>query len=154
MLKIDGLGALLEVDMCPISARRCGAKHILKSNCAKNTRFGALLEVDMCPISARRCGAKHILKSNCAKNTRFGALLEVDMCPISARRCGAKHILKSNCAKHTRFGALLEVQMSKKCTRLWREAHFRVKTLQTPHARTTFEGSDVVLRGERKGFKT
>ena len=29
------------------SARRCGAKHISKSKCAKHTMFGPLLEVDM-----------------------------------------------------------------------------------------------------------
>ena len=40
---------------------------------------------------------------------------------------GAKHISKSKCTKHTRFGPLLEVEMSKKCTPLWREAHFQVK---------------------------
>ena len=45
----------------------------------------------------------------------------------SACRCGAKHISKSKCTKHTIFGPLLEVQMSKKCTPLWREAHFQVK---------------------------
>ena len=45
-------------------------------------------------------------------------------CRKSARRCGAKHISKSNCTKHTSFGANLEVEMSKKCTPLWREAHF------------------------------
>ena len=32
---------------CRKSARRCGAKHILKSKCAKHTRFGPLLEVAM-----------------------------------------------------------------------------------------------------------
>ena len=40
-------------------------------------------------------------------------------------------------------GALLEVKMSKKCTPLWREAHFEVKMLKTPGVRTTFGGSDV-----------
>ena len=40
-------------------------------------------------------------------------------------------------------GALLEVKMSKKCTLLWREAHFEVKMLKTPGVRTTFGGSDV-----------
>ena len=45
-------------------------------------------------------------------------------CRKSARRCGAKHILKSKCTKHTILGPLLEAQMSKKCTPLWREAHF------------------------------
>ena len=31
----------------------------------------------------------------------------------------------------------------KKCTPLWREAHFQVKMHKTPHARATFGGSDV-----------
>ena len=67
-------------------------------------------------------------------------------CRKSARRCGAKHIWKSKCTKHTRFGPLLEVAMSKKCTPLWREAHFEVKMYKTHHARTTFGGSDVDFR--------
>ena len=48
-------------------------------------------------------------------------------CRKSARRCGAKHVSKSKCTKHTIVGPLLEVAMSKKCTPLWREAHFHVK---------------------------
>ena len=64
-------------------------------------------------------------------------------CRKSARRCGAKHLWKSTCAKHTSFGPLLEVEMSKKCTPLWREAHFQVKMYKTPHVRATFGGSDV-----------
>ena len=58
-------------------------------------------------------------------------------------RCGAKHISKSKCTKHLSLGPLLEVEMSKKCTRLWREEHFKVKMLKTPGFRTTFGGSDV-----------
>ena len=76
-----------------------------------------------CRKSARRCGAKHILKLRCRK---------------SARRCGAKHILKSKCTKHTMLGPLLEVEYRKKCTPLWREAHFQVKMYKTHHGRTTF----------------
>ena len=53
-------------------------------------------------------------------------------CLKSARRCGAKHISKSKCTKHFSFGALLEVAQSKKCTRLWREAHFEVNMYKTP----------------------
>ena len=64
-------------------------------------------------------------------------------CQKSARRCGAKHISKSKCTKHTRFGPLLEVAMSKKCTPLWREAHFQVKMYKTHHSRTTFGSWDV-----------
>ena len=66
-------------------------------------------------------------------------------CRKSARRCGAKHISKSKCTKHTMVGPLLEVEMSKKCTPLWREAHFQVKMLKTQGVRTTFGGSDVAL---------
>ena len=51
---------------CRKSARRCGAKHISKSNVLKTDGLGPLLEVQMskkCQKSARRCGAKHISKS-------------------------------------------------------------------------------------------
>ena len=44
--------------------------------------------------------------------------------------------------------------MSKKCTPLWREAHFEVKMLKAPGVRTTFGCSDVVPRGRRKGLCT
>ena len=73
-------------------------------------------------------GADHFWKLRCRK---------------SARRCGAKHILKSKCPKHTNVGPLLEVAMSKKCTPLWREAHFQVKMYKTHHGRTTFGSCDV-----------
>ena len=49
-------------------------------------------------------------------------------CRENARRCGEKHVSKSKCRKHLNFGALLEVALSKKCTPLWREAHFEVKS--------------------------
>ena len=41
------------------------------------------------------------------------------------------------------FGPLLEVAMSKKCTPLWREAHFQVKMYKTHQRRTTFGSCDV-----------
>ena len=47
------------------------------------------------------------------------------------------------CTKHLGLGALLEVEMSKKCTPLWREAHFEVKMYKTPQCRTTFGSCDV-----------
>ena len=64
-------------------------------------------------------------------------------CRKSARRCCAKHISKSKCTKHTIVGPLLEVEMSKKCTPLWREAHFEVKMLKAPRVRASFGRSDV-----------
>ena len=51
----------------------------------------------------------------------------------------AKHISKSKCTKHLSFGPLLEVAMSKKCTPLWREAHFEVKMYKTHHCWTLLE---------------
>ena len=59
-------------------------------------------------------------------------------CRKSVRRCGAKHISKSKCTKHTMVGPLLEVAISKKCTPLWREAHFQVKSVKNWRSRTTF----------------
>ena len=64
-------------------------------------------------------------------------------CRKSARRCGAKHIWKSKVLKTDGLGPLLDVQMSKKCTPLWREAHFEVKMYKTHHARTTFGSCNV-----------
>ena len=61
----------------------------------------------------------------------------------SARRCGATHISKSKCTKHLSVGPLLEVARSKKCTPLWREAHFQVKMYKTLQRRTTFGSCDV-----------
>ena len=77
------------------------------------------------------------------KNTRGSDHFWKLRCRKSARRCGAKHISKSKCTKHTMLGPLLEVLMSKKCTPLWREAHFQVKMYKTHQLRTTFGSSDV-----------
>ena len=131
---------------CRKSARRCGAKHISKSKCTKHTRFGPLLEVEMskkCTLLWREAHFQvktHFWKFRCRK---------------SAGRCGAKHISKSKCTKHHMFAPLLEVRMLKKCTPLWREAHFEVKMLKTLGVRTTFGGSDVVsLRFTRLHYIT
>ena len=64
-------------------------------------------------------------------------------CRKNACRCGAKHISKPKCIKHLNVGPLLEVEMLKKCTPLWREAHFQVKMHKTHQRWTTFGGSDV-----------
>ena len=87
--------------------------------------------------------ARSTFPSQNVQNTPFSDHFWKLRCRKSARRCGAKHILKSKCTKHLSVGRLLEVEMSKKCTPLWREAHFQVKMYKTHHARTTFGGSDV-----------
>ena len=87
--------------------------------------------------------ARSTFPSQNVQNTRGSDHFWKLRCRKSARRCGAKHISKSKCTKHTMLGPLLEVQMSKKCTPLWREAHFEVKMYKTLGVRTTFGGSDI-----------
>ena len=87
--------------------------------------------------------ARSTFPSQNGQNTRGADHFWKLRCRKSARRCGAKHILKSKCTKHTILGPLLEVEMSKKCTPLWREAHFQVKSVKNWRSRTTFGGSDV-----------
>ena len=87
--------------------------------------------------------ARSTFPSQNAQNTPLSDHFWKLRCRKSARRCGAKHISKSKCTKHTSFGPLLEVAMSKKCTPLWREAHFEVNMHKTLHVRATFGGSDV-----------
>ena len=87
--------------------------------------------------------ARSTFRSQNVQNTRGSDHFWKLRCRESARRCGAKHMSKSKCTKHTILGPLLEVEMSKKCTPLWREAHFQVKMYKTPHVRATFGGSDV-----------
>ena len=147
---------------CRKSARRCGAKHISKSKCTKHTIVGPLLEVAMskkctplwrkahfevkmykthhsrttfgsCDVEkVHAVVARSKFRSQNVQNTPFSDHFWKLRCRKSARRCGAKHISKSKCTKHHMFAPLLEVRMLKKCTPLWREAHFEVKMLKTP----------------------
>ena len=134
-------------------AWHCGANHISKSKCTKHTNVGPLLEV-VTSTKVHTVVARSTFGSQkCEKMTPTEHFWKL-RCRKSARRCGAKHISKSKCAKHVSVGTLLEVEMFKKCMPLWRQARFQVKTYKTPHARTTFEGSDVVLCGRRKGLCT
>ena len=109
---------------CRKSARRCGAKHILKSKCTKHTNVGPLLEVAM----SKKCTplwreghfevkmlktlgvrttlgsadvekvhaivARTTFRSQNVKNTRGSDHFWKCRCQKSARHCGAKHISK------------------------------------------------------------
>ena len=92
--------------------------------------LGPLLEVEMSKKCTLLWHEAHlpVKSSEKGKNTSRSEHFSNLRCRKSARRCGTKHISKSKCTKHTRFGPLLEVEMSKKCTLLWREAHFEVKS--------------------------
>ena len=52
------------------------------------------------------------------------------------------------------FGPLFEGEMSRKCTPLWREAHFQVKSVKKSQVHSILWHSDVVLRGICKGSCT
>ena len=75
--------------------------------------------------------ARSTFRSENVQNTSVSEHYWKLRCRKSVRCCGAKHISKWKCTKHFSVGALLEVEMSKKCTLLWREAHFEVKMYKT-----------------------
>ena len=78
-----------------------------------------------CGKSARRCGRSTVGSQNVQSTPTSDHFWKL-RCGKSTRRCGAKRSWKSKRTKHTNIGPLLEVEMSKKCTLLWREAHFEV----------------------------
>ena len=136
------------------------ARSTFRSQNVQSTPFSDHFWKLRCRKSARRCGAKHAFgswdvekahailarstfRSQNVQNTPLSDHFWKLRCRKSARHCGAKHISKWKCTKHTIVGPLLEVEMSKKCTPLWREAHFEVKMYKAPHVRATFGGSDV-----------
>ena len=98
--------------------------------------------------------ARSTFRSQNAQNTPAPDHFWKLRCRRSARCCGTKHISKSKCTKHTSSGPLLEVATSKKCTPLWREAHFEVKSAKNWRVRSTFGRSDVVSRGRHTGLCT
>ena len=108
-------------------------------NCTKHTMVGPLLEVEMSKKCTPLCREVHF-QVKIVQNTPWSDHFWKLRCRKSARRCGAKYISKSKCTKHTMLGPLLEVEMSKKCTPLWREAHFQVKMYKTHHEGDTSEG--------------
>ena len=101
------------------------------------TTFGSCVE------KVHAVVARSTFRSQNVQNTRVSDHFWKLRCRKSARRCGTKHISKSKCTKHTSSGPLLEVETSKKCTPLWREAHFEVKMYKTHQVRTTFGSWDV-----------
>ena len=103
-----------------------------------------------CRKSARRCGAKHISKWKCTKHTRFGPLLEAQMSTFEkVHAVVARSTFRSQNVQNTLCSVhfwRLRCRLSKKCTPLWREAHFEVKMYKTHYVRSTFGGSDVDFR--------
>ena len=118
------------------NACRCGAKHISKPKCTKHARFRPVLEVE----TSKKCmplWRDTFPSQKCQKPTVSDQFWKLRP-RKNARRCGAKHISKPKCTKHARFRPVLEVETSKKCTPLWREAHFQAKMYKTRQVQTSF----------------
>ena len=124
MLKHQGFGPLLAIAMSKKCMPLWREAHVeVKMHKTQQVRatFGSWDVEKAHAVVAKTCRSETV--QNTPGSDHFWKL----RCRKSARRCGAKHISKWKCTKHTRFGPLLEVEMSKKCTPLWREAHFEVK---------------------------
>ena len=122
------------------------ARSTFRSQNVQNTPLSDHFWKLRCRKSARRCGAKHILKSKCTKThhcrTTFGSW---DVEKV--------HAVVANVQKHTRLGPLLEVEMSKKCTPLWRKAHFEVKMYKNTPAPEHFWQLRCRKSARRRGAK-
>ena len=104
-----------------------------------------------CRKSARLCGPKHISKWKRTKHLSVGPSWDVE----KVHAVVARSTFRSQNAQNTPLSDhFWKLRCRKKCTPLWREAHFEVKMLKTPGVRTPFGGSDVVSRGRRKGLCT
>ena len=124
-----------------IGSCRCRKLHAVAARSPVSDHFWKL----RCRKTARRCGAKHISKWKCVNaltwsRTTFGSWdvekvhAVVEPSTFSSQECRTQS---------ERFGPRLEVEMSKKCTPLWREAHFQVKIYKVQHVRTIFGSCDV-----------
>ena len=82
---------------CRKSARRCGAKHISKSNVSKTQGLRPLLEVQL----SKKCTPlwQSTFPSQKCQSTRSSDHFWKLRCRKSARCCGAKHISKSKVSK-------------------------------------------------------
>ena len=125
---------------CRKSARRCGAKHISKSKCTRHTRSGPLLEVEMskkCTPLWREAHVEVKMYKIHHSRTTFGSWDVEKVHAVVARSTfRSENVQDTTCSRH-----FWRFRCRKKCTPLWREAHFEVKMYKA--LRTTFGGSDV-----------
>ena len=113
---------------CRKSARRCGLKHISKYKCIKHTNLGPLLEVALskkCTPFWREAHFQVKMYKAHRVRTTFGSCDVKKVHAVVARNTFPSENVKSTtCSDH-----LWTSRCQKKCTPLWREAHFQVKSL-------------------------
>ena len=142
MYKTHQFGPLLEVEMskkCTPLWREAHFEVKMYKTHQVRTTFGSW---DVEKVHA--VVARSTFRSQNVQNTPFRSRTTFGSWDVEkVHAVVARSTFRSQNVQNKGFGPLLEVQMSKKCTPLWREAHFEVKMYKTHHVRTTFGGSDV-----------
>ena len=131
------VGPLLEVEMskkCTPLWREAHFEVKMYKNTSASDHFWKLRCRKRCTPLWREAHFEVKMYKTHQVRTIFGSCAVEKVHAVVAR----KHISKSKCTIHLSLGPLLEVEMSKKCTPLWREAHFQVKMYKIPQPRTTF----------------
>ena len=150
----EKLHAVVERSTFPSQNVQNTRRSVSKSRCTKHTTFGPLLEVEMlkkCTPLRREAHFQVKMHKAHQVRTTFGTWDVEKVHAVVARSTFPSQNVQSTPGAD---GPLLALEMLKKCTPLWREAHFQVKMLKTLGFRTTFVCSDLVSRGRRKGLCT
>ena len=117
---------------CRKSACRCGAKHISNSKCTKHTILGPLLEVEMSkkcmPLWREAHFQLKMYKTHHSRTTFASCDVEKVHAVVARSTFPSENVQNTTCSDH--FWRL-RCRLSKKCTPLWREAHFQVKMYKT-----------------------
>ena len=98
-------------------------------------------------VAARSTFGSQMYKTRQGRTT-FGSWDVEKVHAVVARSTFPREIF----TKHTSFGAFWKLRCRKSARCCGAKHISKSKCLETRHARTTFEGSDVVLRGRCKGF--
>ena len=129
MYKTHQLRTTLEVEMSKKCTPVWREAHFEVKMYKAHQGFGSLLEVEMSkkctPLWREAHFQVKMYKTPQLRTTFGGSDVEKVYAVVVRSTCRGQNAFR--CKKHTSFGALLEVEMSKKCTLLWREAHFEVK---------------------------
>ena len=123
-------------------ARRCGAKRVPKSKCTKHTKFGSTFwswDVEKVHALWRKAHFQVKMYKTHQVRSTFGSWdVEKVRAAVARRAFPSQNVQNPSCPEH-----FWKFRYRKKCTPLWRKAHFQVKMLKALHVRSTFGGWDV-----------
>ena len=122
------LGARLEVEMskkCTPLWREAHFEVKSVQNCHVRTAFGSCHVEKVHAVVARSNLQVKMYEAPQVRSTFGSGDVEKVHAVVARSTCASEHV-----KKHVSSGRLLEVEMWKKCTPLWREAHFQVKSVK------------------------